>query len=78
MPAPPMKISAKAHAITEPPMKVRPDICENTLPSHEVSSPKSNVPVKNESSRMPIKKNRSAKRVTINAFFEAAIASGFV
>ena len=73
-----MKISAKAHAITEPPMKVRPGNCENTLPSPEVSSPKSNVPVKHESSRMPIKKNRSAKRVTINAYFATAIASGFV
>ena len=59
-------------------MKVVPAAWEKIARSPEVSSPKSNVCVKNDSNRLPINYPRSSNRVTMNAFFEAAIASGFV
>ena len=73
-----MNIRAKAQLITEAPMKVTPAAPAKTEASPEVNNSKLNVLVKYDSNRMPSKKPRSAKRVTINAFFEAAMASGFV
>ena len=62
-------------------MKVLPAAPAKMLPlpaALEVISPKLNVWVKYDKSRIPIRKNISANRVTIKAFFDAAIASGFV
>ena len=77
LPAPPMKISVMAHVMAEIPIK----LIEAALPKMavpgSVSLAKSKVPVTNDSIRIPIRKPKSAKRVTINAFFEAATAEGF-
>jgi len=78
LPAPPTKQSARPHASTEPPRKVRPaaEATAGACGSHSTSNPK--LPVQYDSVRMPNRKPKSAKRVTMKAFFEAATAAGFV
>ena len=44
----------------------------------DINVAKSKVSVKNERIRIPIKKPKSAKRVTIKAFLEADTAAGLV
>ena len=78
LPAPPMKMSAMAQAATEQPMKVMPAVSVTSDVGFDIRVWKSNVSVKNERIRIPIRKPRSAKRVTIKAFFEADTAAGLV
>jgi len=51
--------------------------CIMAVPFGSVSEIKSKVFVLNDNIRIPIRKPRSANRVTINAFFEALTAEGF-
>ena len=88
LPIPPTNIRIIAHVSTEPPMKVAPRVEASTLVGCELSIMKLNAEAPprgpsagvcdtyHESTRIPISMNRSAKRVTINAFFEADTAEG--
>src|SRR5689334_22757373 len=75
-PAPPMKMRSIAQVVTDKPMNTAPDVCAMTGPSKLVSVIKSNVLVLKERIRIPTKNPKSAKRVTMNAFLEAATADG--
>ena len=77
LPAPPIKISTIAQVMAEIPIKLNPAAFANMLVPGSVSLAKSKVPVTNDMIRIPIRKPRSAKRVTMNAFLDAATAEGF-
>jgi hypothetical protein len=72
-----MKIKINDHVMTDNPMKEAPAVEVIIGPSSEVSVLKSKVSVVNESIKIPMRNPKSAKRVTIKAFFEAATADGF-
>ena len=72
-----MKIKHNAHVTTEQPINAPPAEIDARVDSGLfVNSTKLNVSVKKDKIKIPIKKPRSAKRVTINAFFEAETADG--
>jgi hypothetical protein len=77
-PTPPMKINIIAHVITDKPINTAPPVCVIAAPDKLVRAAKSKVSVLNDRISIPIKKNKSANRVTINAFFAALTADGFV
>src|SRR5450432_2129481 len=80
LPAPPAntKTSPQVNADTPKkdalPIAIDQDDC--ALVNLSISIPTSSVSALNAKMRIPIKKPRSAKRVTINAFLEAATAEG--
>src|SRR5689334_4671043 len=79
-PAPPMNTRQTPHVNAETPRKDEVTAVFNSLDPGEVNRwiivLKSKVPEQNERIKMPIKKPRSANRVTTNAFFDAATADG--
>ena len=77
LPAPPINMKISDQVKTDKPMNVAPPVPTKAGPLGSTRVWKSNVPVLNDKIRIPIRKPKSAKRVTINAFFEAATALGF-
>jgi hypothetical protein len=75
-PAPPIKMNISDQVRTESPIKVAPPVCVMAGPVGLVSVRKSKVLVLNDRIRIPIRNPRSAKRVTMNAFLDAATALG--
>ncbi len=77
LPAPPIKIKSIAQVIADIPIKLNEVAFAKTAPSGFVRTPKSKVFAVTESINIPMRNPKSAKRVTINAFFDAATAEGF-
>ena len=78
LPAPPMKIKIIDQVMVDNPMNMIPVPVVNAGLFGPVRVRKSKVPVENDSIKIPIRKPRSAKRVTIKAFLEAETAESLV
>src|SRR5450759_3750056 len=74
LPTPPINTKIIDHVIMERPRNAIPPPWAMAVPVGFVRVIKSNVLVLNDKIRIPIRKPRSAKRVTMNAFFEALTA----
>src|ERR1035437_5985854 len=78
LPAPPMKTRIMDQVMVDKPRNTIPPPCIMAGPCGFVREIKSKVPVVYDRIRIPMRKPRSANRVTIKAFLEAATAESFV